>query len=452
MARLYLVREKTGGVVHVKGRDFYTGSKIYWRENRKKWQGVLYYKDKNGKQKTKSITLTSKKRESQEMFEKIKAELNEQMRVTPEVSKAIPMSSKTVRDRVGDYLRHLEDVVAMGNLEQSTLTNKRENATLYLLCEPIADMEYKSVTKDDVIDWITSVLDRGISVNTLNTSIGVLRQTYNWDLEQGKIASSPMTYVKSPKKTQKPVNYATDETLKRLNVYLDERLEKNPGDKIAICFKITPHTGLRGEELCGLRWKDVHFTTYDMEIKQTGEKRGKHPGYLTINTAIARNKGKPYVKETKTESGTRVLPMSLEVETILERYRDYTCLRYGVEIPNPNWFVFGEKEKFYNPSNLGNQFTYTARKQNLIGSDGRYLTLHGLRDTYATISVHSNAVDIKTLSSIMGHADAVTTLRRYVGYGDDRVKREAMTKVSKEIERKSLVRKDTMGKHGSSSS
>lgn len=431
----------------MKGRDFYTGSKIYWRENRGKWQGVLYYQDKNGKQRQKAIMLTAKKRESQEMFEKIKAELNEQMRVNPDVSKAIPMSSKTVKDRVSDYLNYLEDIVAMGNLEQSTLSNKRNNAELYIYREPIADLPYESVTKNDVIEWITSVMGKGIASSTLNTAIGVLRQTYSWDVEHGIIKHSPMTYVKSPKKPVKPVNYATDVSLKRLNVQIGRKLKDKRQRRQAIGFMMALHMGLRGEEICGLRWKDIHFTSFDYETPN-GYKVNLQPAYASIRNVIARNRGKPYAKHPKTNASDRDVPMPDEIEVLLLKYRDYWCKEHGVSMPNPNWYVFGEKEEFYNPRLLSGAFTYLARKYNLIGSDGRYLTLHGLRDTHATVAVQSKAVDIKTLSGIMGHADVATTLRMYTGYGDEKVKREGVTKVSEIINRKSWINPNAHGGSG----
>lgn len=436
--------DKEGGQL-MNGRDFYTGSKIYWRKNRGKWQGILYYKDDNGKQRQKGIMLTPKKRESQEMFEKIKAELNEQMRINPNVSEAIPMSSKTVRDRVGDYLRYLESVVAMGNLELTTYTNKRFCAETYIFREPIADVPYERLSKEDVIEWITSVMGRGISANTIKTPLGVLRQTYKWDIEQGKIKSSPLAYVKTPKWEVKPVNYATDRTLKNLMPLIEKKYQNKRQRKPAVGFMLALYMGMRSEEICGIRWKDVNFTTYDW-VFPDGRKMGKHEGYISITNVIARNKGKAYAKPPKTSSSTRKLPMPKEIEDVLLDYMDKTREEYGVDELEPNWYVLGNKDRFYNPNDLGAAFTRLAKKHQLIGSEGRTVTLHGLRDTHATLAVQSKAVDIKTLSAIMGHADVATTLRMYTGYGDERVKRDSVNTVAQVINRKSWVNPNATGK------
>lgn len=423
----------------MRGRDFFTGSKMYKRDNKGgKWQGILYYKDKNGKQRQKSKLFTRSKRESQQMFEEWKRELNEQMRVTPDVSRAIPMSTKTVRDRVGDYLRYLEDVVAMGNLEQSTYTNKKFCAETYIYREPIAELPYESLTKEEVIEWITSMLEKGLSANTLKIPLGILRQTYKWDMQNGKIKSSPLTYIRTPKWEVKPVNYATDKTLKKLNVLIAKKYENQRQRRPAVGFMMALYMGLRSEEICGLRWKDVHFTTYDW-VTPSGYKMNLKEAYVNITNVIARNKGKPYAKPTKTSSSTRQVPMPKEVESTLLDYREKKLSEYGVSEPEPDWYVLGEKEKFYNPNDLGAAFTRMAKKNNLRGSEGRNVTLHGLRDTHATLAIQSKAVDVKTLSGIMGHKDVATTLRMYTGYGDEKVKRDSIATVAKVINQKSHV-------------
>ncbi len=49
--------------------DFYRGRGLVWRDNKRKWQGNLYWYDVDGKRHQKSKLFTAKKRESQTMFE-----------------------------------------------------------------------------------------------------------------------------------------------------------------------------------------------------------------------------------------------------------------------------------------------------------------------------------------------------------------------------------------------
>lgn len=56
------------------------------------------------------------------------------------------------------------------------------------------------------------------------------------------------------------------------------------------------------------------------------------------------------------------------------------------------------------------------------------MSMHCLRHTFATRAVESD-VDIKTLSVILGHADATITINRYA-HALEEQKRLAMDKVS----------------------
>lgn len=62
--------------------------------------------------------------------------------------------------------------------------------------------------------------------------------------------------------------------------------------------------GLRISEFCGLTLSDIDFKNHRINVDHQLQKKGKH-GY--------------YIEETKTDSGTRVLPMSADVEECFKR-------------------------------------------------------------------------------------------------------------------------------------
>lgn len=116
------VHQKPLKGVFLMAKDFYTGTSLVWRENKKKWQGNLYWYDEDGKRHQKSRLFTSKKRESQERFDEWKYELNRKARLTNPVELVQEPNRKTVGERLREYLKYLEHEVANGNYEQSTLT------------------------------------------------------------------------------------------------------------------------------------------------------------------------------------------------------------------------------------------------------------------------------------------------------------------------------------------
>ena len=95
-----------------------------------------------------------------------------------------------------------------------------------------------------------------------------LRRMYNYDIEHGRINDTPFRFLKSPKAEARDINYATDKTLKDLDSALSKRWSRFKGDADILCYYLALHTGMRGEEICGLSWKDVHLDRGYIEVAQ----------------------------------------------------------------------------------------------------------------------------------------------------------------------------------------
>lgn len=59
------------------------------------------------------------------------------------------------------------------------------------------------------------------------------------------------------------------------------------------------------------------------------------------------------------------------------------------------------------------------------GSEGRRVTFHDLRHTWATVAI-AEGVDVKTVSSTIGHANAAMTLNIYASSDPDAKRRAAI--------------------------
>lgn len=396
--------------------DLYKGN-IYWRENKKKWQGILFYTDSNGKRHQKTKLFNSKKRESKTAFELWKMELNKDGVEASEEERSAnhkkAISKMTVGERVAEYLDYFECEVAMGNKQKSTLIKKRQQASLYIYPENLSRVRYVSVTKEDILKWEMGLKNRGLSNSTISNPFAILRCTYGFDLEHGRIKETPFRFLKSPKQSPKGINYATDKALRQLNEAIEERWNKQKGDSIILCYCLALYTGMRCQEICGLTWKDIHFDK----------------GYIEVTQAIGRDDGKGYVKPPKTKRSRRIIPIVGALVEKLKERKEHVCSECGVKEPGQNWFVTGDKDRFKKPSSVSNTFSKFVRRRGIVGSEGRYLTLHGLRDTIATIAVQEKSVDIKTLSALMGHSQTSTTLNKYAGYGDETMRELGMKQI-----------------------
>ena len=156
-------------------------------------------------------------------------------------------------------------------------------------------------------------------------------------------------------------------------------------------------TGMRKGEIIGLKWSDIDLNT----------------GIIRVERSVWYGGG-AHEKTTKTEAGTRAIPIVDDLRTRLEA-------EIAKRKPNPSHYVFGGEKPL-------SEKAYRYRLKKYSERTGVTATLHQLRKSFATAAV---AADIPpdVLKSIIGHADISTTLNIYAEVREDRVK-EAGTALS----------------------
>ena len=218
-----------------------------------------------------------------------------------------------------------------------------------------------------------------LSPTTVRRIHGVLHQALNAAVDRHLIVKNPTDDVTLPKKVTAAKTILNDKQLERFM----EAIKADEHWHDFFYLEIT--TGLRRGELCGLMWTD-----FDAE-----------KGTLTVRRTL-HNKvgGGYYVGETKTGAGRRIikLPPST-VQLLSERKR--TSISQWI-FPNP---IHPEDPIMPNSG-------YTRMKKLLAEAGLPDMRFHDLRHTFATMSLE-HGMDVKTLSAIIGHVSAKTTLNIY---------------------------------------
>ncbi len=150
-------------------------------------------------------------------------------------------------------------------------------------------------------------------------------------------------------------------------------------------FYLELTTGLRRGELTALLWDDL-----DVE-KRT----------LTVSKSAGRLKGEVRVTQPKTANSVRTIILPKETVDLLVQ-------EHARHPNNPVMFPSPVTGKMYGPDCVGRLHKTLMKKAGLTEN----VTLHGLRHTYATLAIQ-NGVDVKTVSSILGHYSAGFTLDTY---------------------------------------
>lgn len=223
-----------------------------------------------------------------------------------------------------------------------------------------------------------------LATKTIRYHYCALGFIFTFALNKEYISKNPMDKVECPKTQKKKVDALNTDQAKVFFGLLDDC----PMDfRCMLNLMIT--TGMRRGELMGLQWGDIDFDNYVISVN-------RNVTYTPASGIV--------VSTPKTECSLRQIPLMPSVAALLLKYRNDT-----------DWskqdFLF---PKDGNPALARDPNSITRRVKRFMKlHDLPDMSPHDLRHTCATLLL-SNGADIKSVSEILGHTDASTTLNFYV--------------------------------------
>ena len=163
-------------------------------------------------------------------------------------------------------------------------------------------------------------------------------------------------------------------------------------------------TGLRRGELLGLKWTDVDFDR----------------GVLKIQRAISRQNGKVVEAPLKTKNAYRTLPLSADAIDVLKIAIDVLKMQ-KCKVGNSEWVFPSPTGGPMSPDSVLHMLQRVLKRAGLPR-----IRFHDLRHTFATMALQ-NGVDVKTVSSMLGHYSAGFTLDTYAHVTTDAQLKAAQT-------------------------
>ncbi len=264
------------------------------------------------------------------------------------------------------------------------------------------------VKLSDAKGWLIKLQCDGRGYSTIHSVRGVIRPAFQMAVDDDLIRKNPFefqlaTVVVNDSVTREALTRKQERAF--LKFVKEDKHFSRYYEGIYILFK----TGLRISEFVGL-------TIADIDLKN---------GVIDVNHQLQRKRNKEYViEETKTECGTRLVPMTDEVKK---------CFRKIIENrkkPKTEPMIDGKVGFLYLDKNdmpmvalhWEKYFQHICEKYNKIyKAEMPKVTPHVCRHTF---NMAKSGMNPKTLQKIMGHSDIGVTLNTYTHVGFEDIQKE----------------------------
>ena len=358
-----------------------------------RWEGraVIGY-DERGLPKTKSV-LAKTKRECQEKLKTLLETVS-----GPKAEKIRPDMA------FGEWLDFWYQNWSKPKLRPTTQACYEGKIYRHIIPE-LGKIPLNQLTQKDLQQFYTKLKKSGRLIRTQQFGEGLsdtmvrgchatCRSALEKAVQEGLLRTNPAIGCKLPPKRGREMQVLGREELQRF-------LIQAQAEGYYELFLLDLCTGLRRGELMALQWEDLDFDT----------------GVLTVDKQVYEVNGKLQLSVPKTKASIRKLLLPPGVVEVLREYRSRVDSRW----------LFPSPVKEDTPLSPG-----VARKrlQIILQRAGcKRIRFHDLRHTFATLALE-NGMDVKTLSAMLGHVSAATTLDIYTHITED-MQAEAAAKIDR---------------------
>ena len=343
-----------------------------------RWEGryTAGYDPKTGKRIIKNV------------LGKTQAEVKEKLKTAIEETRGLDVS-RSEEYTVATWLRTWYALYAKPNIRVATADRYQLMIETYTIPR-IGDIKLKNLTSRQLQKFYKDLLEDGrvnrksgkgnpgLSSTTVRSVHLMLHCAFQRAIKERLIPRNPTEDCIAPKMHKIEMKILPPEHMK---AYLDAADQRG----LLPMFYLELVSGLRKGELVALR-RD------DLDIQQRT---------ISVSKQYVRNPdGSLELTRPKTENSVRLVSIpQTAVELLIQEHAKHPDSPYL--FPSP---LTGE---MYHPDSMVN-----LHKKILKDAGLEHLRFHDLRHTFATTALQ-NGVDVKTVSSMLGHFDAGFTLRTY---------------------------------------
>ena len=352
--------------------------------------------------------------------EEVRTKLNE---VLNDIAKGTYIAPQ--KDTVGMWLKEWLVTYALPTVKQSTYISYEGYVRIHLEPE-LGSVKLTALTTEQIQRFFNKKYrgyqdKKGLSAKTLKNMYNMFNATLEQAVINNRLIRNPLRGVKLPSVTKKEID-----VLSAKEQALLQKAASSSAELPAFGVIFTLSTGVRLGELIGFQWGDINIKKHSIRVRRTV---GRLQKVNEDGNLVAKESGKAtteiVIRSPKSITSQREIPLFDELWDGLMAYRSRQSEMFdafGIDFNSSTHIFCMPTGKVYDPRTYEDLFKRTLKAADLPG-----INFHALRHTFATRALEAG-MDVKVLSSILGHAQASTTLNLYAHALPDH-KRDSMEKM-----------------------